>query len=960
MARRAVLIAEPSVIAAVQPRLTRALDARVIALDTAPLPGPGTCSEVAALQEGDLGAVILSGEGRPLACMREVQRVAAGVQIVLLASAARLSALQRELGAAPGLGRHWQCAALDDADLGARIDTAVRATYQRRNLRTTLDRINVQLARPQPTEALEFRRLFVSDRYLASILQHAPDAIVALGKDARIDSWNRGAEAMFGFSEASVRGKSIHFLTAGDTGASVHAEIVALIARAAATQDDHALRREIACVRADDTELTLDLTLAPVYADNRELLGVALLGRDITQRKRQERRLALQYRIARVLAETDDIEVAVPQLLAALCAEIGCEYAALWRVDNGERLLPAGHWHAARAALAQFATAAAAFRFARGQGLPGRVWQDRRPATIANVVIDPNFPRAAAAQAAGLQSAVAWPVATGARVVGVIECLSVAPDLPESDLLAAVAEVTGQIAQFIERRAAEAALAAERELLAVTLQSIGDGVITTDTEGRVAMLNAVAQELTGWTAADAVGRPLNEVFHIVNEKTRAVCENPVAKVLETGMIVGLANHTALIARDGTARAIADSGAPIRGDDNRIRGVVLVFRDVTEQQRLEGEALKAQKLESVGVLAGGIAHDFNNILTAILGNVSLAKLYVGESQAEAVLTQAEVACDRARDLTLQLLTFARGGAPIKQAASIAELVRETASFALRGASVNVRFELEDDLWATLIDRGQISQVIQNLVINASQAMPNGGQIVIRGDNVATAPPPLEPGRYVRLTVSDHGVGILPEHLPRIFDPYFTTKQKGNGLGLATAYSIVQRHDGLITVDSTPGKGTRFTVYLPAALEENAHAPTATAVAGTGRVLLMDDEASVREVGAKLLDALGYQATLAADGEECLQIYAEALREGRRFDAVLLDLTVPGGMGGRECLERLRAVDAGVQAIVSSGYSNDPVMANHRSYGFIAVVAKPYDVAELSEALRQALHGQSGRG
>lgn len=958
MARRAVLIAEPTVIAAMQLRLAPALAARRIALASAPLAAPGTCSDIAALQDGDLGAVILSGEARPLACMREIQRVASGVQIVLLASAARLPSLQRELGAAPGLGRHWQCAALDDADLGARIDTALRTTHQRRNLRTTLDRINVRLAHPQPSDALEFRRLFISDRYLASILQHAPDAIVALGRDARIDSWNRGAEAMFGFAEASVRGKSIHFLTLGDTGASVHAEIEALIARAAAARDEGALRREIDCVRADGTALTVDLTLAPVYADNRELFGVALLGRDISERKRQERRLALQYRIARVLAETEDIDVAVPQLLAALGAEIRCDFVALWRVDRDE-LLPGGHWHAPRAELAQFAAAAAAFRFARGQGLPGRVWQDRRPATIADVHRDANFPRAPAARAAGLQSAVAWPIATGARVVGVMECLSAGTSLLESELLAAVAEVTGQIAQFIERRSAEAALAAERELLAVTLQSIGDGVIATDTEGRVAMLNAVAQELTGWNEADAVGRPLTEVFHIVNEKTRALCENPVAKVLETGAIVGLANHTALIARDDRERAIADSGAPIRGADGRIRGVVLVFRDVTEQQRLEGEALKAQKLESIGVLAGGIAHDFNNILTAILGNISLAKLYVGESQAATVLTHAEVACDHARDLTLQLLTFARGGAPIKQTASIAELVRETASFALRGASVNVRFEFAENLWATLIDRGQISQVIQNLVINASQAMPAGGQIVIRGDNVATAPPSLAPGQYVRLTVSDHGVGILPEHLPRIFDPYFTTKQKGSGLGLATAYSIVQRHDGLITVESTPGKGTRFTVYLPAAVEANPRA-AAAAVAGSGRVLLMDDEAAVREVGAKLLDALGYEASLAADGEECVRIYIEALRAGRRFDAVLLDLTVPGGMGGRECLERLRALDADVQAIVSSGYSNDPVMADHRRYGFIAVVAKPYDVAELSAALRRALHGQGGSG
>jgi PAS domain S-box-containing protein len=510
-----------------------------------------------------------------------------------------------------------------------------------------------------------------------------------------------------------------------------------------------------------------------------------------------------------------------------------------------------------------------------------------------------------------------------------------------------------------ERKQAEALLAAEKERLTVTLYSIGDGVITTDTRGRVALLNKAAEQLTGWSQAQAEGEPVERVFTIVDHKTGARIDSPVARVLRTGEIVALDEDAALIAKDGSRRLIADSGAPIRGKAQEILGVVLVFRDITERKKMEEEVAKARNLEAIGVLAGGIAHDFNNILTAILGNISLAKLY-SEAQSEVftILSEAEKAFWRARDLTQQLLTFAKGGMPVKTTASVAELVRDTATFALRGSNVRLECDIAPELWTAEIDVGQISQVINNLVINAKQAMPEGGVVSIRVRNAALREGEvvnLPAGSYLKLAVSDTGVGILPEHVHKIFDPYFTTKQQGSGLGLATTYSIIARHQGHIEVESRVGEGTTFTLYLPVTttgLAQNPRPPAQTAT-GQGHVLLMDDELPVRKVAHQLLTRLGYDVSLAQDGGEALTLYRHALDEGRPFDAVVLDLTVPGRMGGKECLAHLRELDPHVKAIVSSGYSTDPVMAEHRAYGFRGVVAKPYQLHELSETLRRVI-------
>lgn len=537
---------------------------------------------------------------------------------------------------------------------------------------------------------------------------------------------------------------------------------------------------------------------------------------------------------------------------------------------------------------------------------------------------------------------------------------------PIHDETGTVTLVAEHVHDITARKVAEEALASEKERLAVTLRSIGDGVITTDTAGRIVLLNKVAEDLTGWRQAEAEGKCLDEIFVIVGEKTGQRVDNPVDKVLSDGCIVELLNHTVLVSRDGIERIIADSAAPIRDRDSTIVGAVLVFRDITDKRKMEEELLKAQKLESIGILAGGIAHDFNNLLTAILGNISLSKMYVPEGdKIHQKLTDAEKASLRARDLTQQLLTFSRGGAPVKKAASIADIIKDSAAFTLSGSKVTCSFTIADDLWTVEVDEGQMSQVINNLILNAEQAMPAGGVIRVACRNVNLGPDdhlPLPPGRYILVTISDQGEGVPEEVLPRIFDPYFTTKKNGKGLGLSTVYSIVKNHDGHITVSTKTGAGSSFSIYLPAAahIDERVSRPE-TEVAWPenhpvrGRILVMDDEENIRNVVAEMLEFIGYEAILTCDGDESLRLYRQALDLGVPFDAVLMDLTIPGGMGGGEAMKILHEIDPAVKGIVSSGYSNDPILSDYTAFGFQGIITKPYKLTELRNVLERVLGG-----
>ncbi|HSG30771.1 MAG TPA: response regulator [Thermodesulfobacteriota bacterium] len=385
-------------------------------------------------------------------------------------------------------------------------------------------------------------------------------------------------------------------------------------------------------------------------------------------------------------------------------------------------------------------------------------------------------------------------------------------------------------------------------------------------------------------------------------------------------------------------------------------------EITERRKMQEELIKARQLESLGILAGGIAHDFNNLLTAILGNISLSKLYSDkENEVYKRLEEAEKASIRARDLTQQLLTFAKGGSPVKKPTDIKDLIVDSVTLALRGSKVKSEYEFDADIYSIEADAGQIAQVVNNITINSKQSMPDGGVIRVNIKNINNPGKELvglTKSSYICISIADEGIGIPEAYISKIFDPYFTTKQDGHGLGLATSYSIVKKHEGLITVESETGKGTNFKIYLPAQPDDadkvsKNYDSEETVLNGKGRILIMDDENGIREIVSAMLSRIGYSVVCTKDNDEAIAEYKKAYDEEKSYDAVILDLTIPGGQGGHKTLEDLLKIDPDVKAIVSSGYYNDPVMSEFRKYGFLGCVAKPFKTSELSEILSKVI-------
>lgn len=526
----------------------------------------------------------------------------------------------------------------------------------------------------------------------------------------------------------------------------------------------------------------------------------------------------------------------------------------------------------------------------------------------------------------------------------------------ESALLVILRDVT-------LRRRAEWALRREKERLAVTLDSIADAVIAIGPDGEIERMNQEAAVMTGVSLQDARGRGLGDVLKLRHPKTGKLITDPVSvfQSLERADITPELGIPLLRSDDSEVLVTAEMRS-ILNDDPGHHGCVVVLRDVTAQKKAEEELFKTEKLHSISLLAGGIAHDFNNILTAVLGNISIVRMGMPEGDIAAdKLLSAEKAALQATSLTKQLLTFSKGGTPLLKATTIDELVEDCAQFILRGSNVKCEIHKDDHLWAVDADEGQISQVVNNLIINADQAMPEGGIIRlgltcerVSGGKISS----LQPGDYVCISVQDEGVGITPENLKRVFDPYFTTKKEGNGLGLASSYSIVKSHNGLMTVDSVVAEGATFKVYLPKTVK--AAEPTADPkeednkiYPGQGRILVMDDMEAMMMVAGEILQMLGYEVEYSTNGDEAIEAYKNAKEAGRPFDAVVFDLTVPGGMGGEEACRILSEYDPDLIAVASSGYSTSNVMSEFEAAGFKAVVPKPYRIKDMSAALHRIL-------
>ncbi|MBI4684310.1 MAG: PAS domain S-box protein [Nitrospirae bacterium] len=486
------------------------------------------------------------------------------------------------------------------------------------------------------------------------------------------------------------------------------------------------------------------------------------------------------------------------------------------------------------------------------------------------------------------------------------------------------------------------------------IAAIGDAISIQDTDFKILYQNQIHKDML----KDHVG----ETCYIAYRQRATPCEGcPVEMSFKNGMIH---KGERIVTNPGGGMYIEVTASPLRNSAGNIIAGIEVIRDITERKRMEAELQKTQRLESIGMLAGGLAHEFNNILTAIMGNVSLAKMYAKPGlEIFDILIEVEKASQRAKNLTTQLLTFSKGGVPIKKATNLTKIVTDSANFALSGANVRCEFVLPENLWPVDIDEGQISQAINNIIINAKDAMPQGGIVGVSAENIDIDFEnfiSLREGKYVKLSIKDQGTGIPEENIQKIFDPFFTTKQEGNGIGLTTSYSIVKKHEGCITVESDIGSGTTFHIYLPASEEMRQPADDAGRLLisrrGMGRILVMDDDEIVRAVAVRMIAQCGYEVAFARDGAEAVEMYKKAKDSSRPYDVVILDLIIPAGMGGSEAIKKLIEIDPNVKAIVSSGYSSDPIIANFREYGFKGALAKPYEFTELKHVLQKVTKGK----
>ncbi len=510
------------------------------------------------------------------------------------------------------------------------------------------------------------------------------------------------------------------------------------------------------------------------------------------------------------------------------------------------------------------------------------------------------------------------------------------------------------------RRSTAARLAESESRWRAVVEKSFDLICELDDVGKIGYAGPGFERILGYSQAELHGKEFESLLHPDDkETTRRWLQAGFQQDAQDGLSARLRHRDGpWISMEGAAQVFEDASGAAR--------MVIVARDLSQKLLVEEELLHVRKLESLEVLAGGIAHDFNNILTAILLNISTAAMDVDpEDEEYLLLDQARKSCQQASDLAQQLLTFSKRGTPVKKTISIAQLIRDTIGFALRGSALNCEYDLPVDLWPVNIDEVQIGQVLNNIVTNALQAMPDDGNLQVACSNVSQESDmrlPKENSHYVRIAVFDHGPGIPEEHLPRIFEPYFSTRPEASGLGLSTAYAIVRNHAGVLQVESQVGKGTEVFCYLPAVKDAKVVAaapqePEPLQQSMT-RVLVMDDDAFIRNILVRTLTRMGYQADASKDGDEAVALYRKAIRDGKRYAAVILDLTVPGGKGGRETARELRALDGGAKVIITSGYLDDPVLHNHQLHGFAGALRKPFEIREVRELLCKTIGSASG--
>jgi PAS domain S-box-containing protein len=663
--------------------------------------------------------------------------------------------------------------------------------------------------------------------------------------------------------------------------------------------------------------------------------------RDVTERKVAEKLLTVERDLGIALAAAHDLRQALAAaldcVLKAQCIDSGGVYLVDQATGAVDLVVHRGLSGEFVRRVSHFAADAPQARLVRS-GVPVYA----RLGEIADLQED-------AHRLEGLRSLAVIPIMHAGKAIAVINMASHQHELTPEGTCRALETIATQVGEALARLSAEQARRESELRYRELVEAIPDMVFILDRQGTVCFINQPAAAMLGRKPEDIVGRKQADFFPQEGSRHAA----GAAEVFASGsMRVSEGLHYDL---PSGPRWFDSRLIPLKNDHGETTHVLGISRDVTERRRIEASLQNAQKLESLGVLAGGIAHDFNNLLTAQFGYIELASSCVpANGEAHALLKEALSVFGRTRDLTQQLITFAKGGHPRMETADLEPILRATVRFSLSGANVSAAFAVAPDLWLCDIDGNQMRQVFDNLTINARQAMPAGGTLSVSAQNVPATlplPPSLRPGRYVKVSFADHGAGIAADVLPRIFDPFFTTKEQGSGLGLAVAYSIVKKHGGHIDVESASGRGSTFHVYLPASTRTRPEPIIArqTEHRGSGKVLLVEDEEPVRVVTGKMLASLGYDVVSASNGAEAIERFRRERASDRPFDLAVVDLTMPGGMGGVEVVSELSKIDPDVRAVAATGYSNDQVVAHPEHYGFVAAIVKPFSLDELGRAL-----------
>ncbi len=704
--------------------------------------------------------------------------------------------------------------------------------------------------------------------------------------------------------------------------------------------------REVASHDKDGNLIELEIIATPIRDAQGSITAALELVLPITERKQHEKILTELLAFSQSLVSTVDLTSLYRKVTSLSKELLRLDFSTLMLMSDDKSGL------VIRDTLGFPEQTIGHYALLKGQGLSTHVVLEKKPAVVVDFQTETRFEIPSLVVERNIRSALCVPMMLGENIFGVLIGHTLQPRVFSEEIISIYQSFANQAAIAIKNAQHMHSLHASEKKFRALFDSTNDAILIYTLDCRLLEVNRATCERLGYTREELLALPFNQ---LVAPPYAALVKERIEQLKKTSTAIFESAHRK---KDGSILPIEQSCRLIDYDTQT--AILCVARDISTRKKFDEERLRSQKLESLGVLAGGIAHDFNNLLTGILGNLSLAKADLpGTGTVAQRLAETEKAARRARDLTQQLLTFAKGGAPVKTETSLTGLIQDATGFAVRGTKAVCEYDCAEDLWLTEVDTGQVGQVLQNLVINAVHAMPEGGAIRLTARNLTVGPGelPLPSGKYVLITVRDQGVGIPPEHLAKIFDPYFTTKQSGSGLGLAVVYSIIANHAGHITVQSELGKGTVFSIYLPSTgkhpLAEKPVEGPAPLAKGQGKILIMDDEELIRNVSTAMLTQLGYEAHAANDGEEAITRYLQAQKDGQPFDLVIMDLTVPGGMGGKEAIAHLRQIDPQIKAVVSSGYANDPIMANFGEYGFCGVAPKPFGLQELSQLLQMIL-------